>query len=85
MQLPAEQRPKRSVLFLSVTAEEKGLLGSRYYAQNPLYPLNEYARQHQHGRRQPVRSHERHRSPSGSEHQLSMTSAPKWREAKVAK
>ena len=37
--LPAAQRPKRTVLFLSVTAEEKGLLGSRYYAQNPLYPL----------------------------------------------
>ncbi len=35
--LPA--RPKRSVLFLSVTAEEKGLLGARYYAENPLYPL----------------------------------------------
>jgi Zn-dependent M28 family amino/carboxypeptidase len=31
--------PKRSVLFLSVTAEEKGLLGSQYYAENPLYPL----------------------------------------------
>ncbi len=38
--LPAPQRPKRSILFLSVTAEEKGLLGSRYYAQNPLYPLD---------------------------------------------
>jgi Zn-dependent M28 family amino/carboxypeptidase len=37
--LPADRRPKRSILFLSVTAEEKGLLGSRYYAQNPLYPL----------------------------------------------
>lgn len=37
--LPADQRPKRSIVFLSVTAEEKGLLGSRYYAQNPLYPL----------------------------------------------
>ena len=37
--LPATERPKRSVLFLSVTAEEKGLLGSRFYAQNPLYPL----------------------------------------------
>jgi len=37
--LPADQRPKRSLLFLAVTAEEKGLLGSRYYAQNPLYPL----------------------------------------------
>jgi Zn-dependent M28 family amino/carboxypeptidase len=38
--LPPTQQPKRSVLFLSVTAEEKGLLGSRYYALNPLYPLN---------------------------------------------
>lgn len=37
--LPAAQRPARSILFLSVTAEEKGLLGSRYYANNPLYPL----------------------------------------------
>jgi Zn-dependent M28 family amino/carboxypeptidase len=31
--------PKRSILFLSVTAEEKGLLGARYYAEKPLYPL----------------------------------------------
>lgn len=31
--------PRRSVLFLAVTAEEKGLLGSRYYAAHPLYPL----------------------------------------------
>jgi Zn-dependent M28 family amino/carboxypeptidase len=31
--------PKRSVLFLFVTAEEKGLLGAKYYAANPLYPL----------------------------------------------
>jgi len=35
-----EQKPKRSILFLAVTAEEKGLLGSKYYATNPLYPLN---------------------------------------------
>ena len=33
------QPPKRSVLFLSVTAEEKGLLGAKHYAENPLYPL----------------------------------------------
>ncbi len=32
-------RPQRSVVFLAVTAEEKGLLGSEYYAANPLYPL----------------------------------------------
>ncbi len=31
--------PKRSILFLSVTAEEQGLLGAEYYAANPLYPL----------------------------------------------
>jgi Zn-dependent M28 family amino/carboxypeptidase len=31
--------PRRSLLFLSVTAEEQGLLGSRYYAEHPLYPL----------------------------------------------
>lgn len=34
-----QPRPRRSVLFLSVTAEEKGLLGSEYYAEHPLYPL----------------------------------------------
>ena len=33
-------RPDRSVVFLAVTAEEKGLLGSEYYAANPLYPLS---------------------------------------------
>ncbi|MDQ0466380.1 Zn-dependent M28 family amino/carboxypeptidase [Caulobacter ginsengisoli] len=32
-------KPERSILFLAVTAEEKGLLGSEYYAANPLYPL----------------------------------------------
>jgi Zn-dependent M28 family amino/carboxypeptidase len=31
--------PSRSILFLAVTAEEKGLLGSKYYAENPIYPL----------------------------------------------
>ncbi|HEX8938323.1 MAG TPA: M28 family metallopeptidase [Sphingomicrobium sp.] len=34
-----DPRPERSVLFLAVTAEEKGLLGSEYYATHPLYPL----------------------------------------------
>jgi Zn-dependent M28 family amino/carboxypeptidase len=33
-----ESKPRRSLLFLAVTAEEQGLLGSRYYAENPLYP-----------------------------------------------
>jgi Zn-dependent M28 family amino/carboxypeptidase len=33
-------RPKRSILFLSVTAEEKGLLGAKFYATHPLYPLD---------------------------------------------
>lgn len=31
--------PKRSILFLAVTAEEQGLLGAQYYAVTPLYPL----------------------------------------------
>jgi Zn-dependent M28 family amino/carboxypeptidase len=31
--------PDRSVIFLAVTAEESGLLGSKYYAENPVYPL----------------------------------------------
>jgi Zn-dependent M28 family amino/carboxypeptidase len=31
--------PKRTIVFNFVTAEEQGLLGSQYYAQNPLYPL----------------------------------------------
>ena len=35
--LPAP--PRRSILFLAVTAEEQGLLGSEYYAAQPLYPL----------------------------------------------
>ena len=33
-----EPRTQRSVVFLAVTAEEKNLLGSEYYAQNPLFP-----------------------------------------------
>lgn len=32
--------PDRSVVFLAVTAEESGLLGSAYYGQNPVYPLS---------------------------------------------
>lgn len=35
------QGPKRSLIFLHVTGEEKGLLGSSYYANNPLYPLTQ--------------------------------------------
>jgi Zn-dependent M28 family amino/carboxypeptidase len=35
----SQPAPARSVVFLAVTAEEKGLLGSEYYAHNPLYPL----------------------------------------------
>ena len=31
-------RPSRSMIFLAVTAEEQGLLGSKHYAQNPIYP-----------------------------------------------
>ena len=34
-------RPKRSIVILHVSAEEKGLLGSKYYSENPLYPLDD--------------------------------------------
>jgi len=33
--------PKRSILFIATTAEEKGLLGAKYYAAHPLYPLKQ--------------------------------------------
>jgi hypothetical protein len=36
-----QQRPKRSVLIVALTGEEVGLLGSRFYAENPLVPLNQ--------------------------------------------
>jgi len=35
------ERPARTILFLAVTAEEKGLAGAKYYAENPLYPLEQ--------------------------------------------
>ena len=37
--MQSQPRPKRSILFLFVTAEEQGLLGSEHYATHPLYPL----------------------------------------------
>ena len=33
-------KPERTVVFLSVTAEEQGLLGSAWYGQHPIYPLS---------------------------------------------
>lgn len=36
-----ENQPERSVVFLFVTAEEQGLLGSAYYAQDPIFPPNQ--------------------------------------------
>ena len=34
-------RPRRSVLFMTVSGEEKGLLGSAYYSNHPVFPLSE--------------------------------------------
>src|SRR5262249_52249987 len=31
--------PRRTILFLAVTAEEQGLLGAKFYVEHPLYPL----------------------------------------------
>jgi len=33
-------KPRRSIIFMAVTAEEKGLLGAKYYNEHPLYPLD---------------------------------------------
>lgn len=41
--LPKSEQPKRSQVFLFTTAEEQGLLGSEYYAKNPVFPLNKTA------------------------------------------
>ncbi|MEZ5347284.1 MAG: M28 family peptidase [Pyrinomonadaceae bacterium] len=41
--LPKNDQPKRSQIFLFVTAEEQGLLGAEYYAQNPVYSLQKTA------------------------------------------
>lgn len=38
--LSGVQKPRRSIMFMAVTAEEQGLLGSEYYGKNPLVPLN---------------------------------------------
>ncbi len=38
-----KQRPRRSVIFLAITAEETGLLGSQYYAENPVIPVQKTA------------------------------------------
>ncbi|NOZ65535.1 MAG: M28 family peptidase [Alphaproteobacteria bacterium] len=38
--LSGAQKPGRSIMFMAVTAEEQGLLGSEYYGKHPLVPLN---------------------------------------------
>lgn len=35
-----KEKPERTIIFLSVTGEEQGLLGSEYYAEHPVYPLS---------------------------------------------
>ena len=35
-----KQRPRRSIVFMTFFGEERGLLGSRYYGQHPLFPLD---------------------------------------------
>lgn len=36
----AKIKPERTVVFMAVTAEEQGLLGSAYYSNNPIFPIN---------------------------------------------
>jgi Zn-dependent M28 family amino/carboxypeptidase len=42
-QLPAAEKPRRSILFLITTGEEQGLLGSEWYSLHPLVPLKRTA------------------------------------------
>jgi Zn-dependent M28 family amino/carboxypeptidase len=37
----AQSKPRRTMIFLAVTAEEKGLLGAKHYAREPVYPLKQ--------------------------------------------
>jgi Zn-dependent M28 family amino/carboxypeptidase len=41
--MPKVERPKRSVIILSTTGEEQGLLGAEYYSTHPLFPLSKTA------------------------------------------
>jgi Zn-dependent M28 family amino/carboxypeptidase len=41
--LPKKEQPKRSQVFLFTTAEEQGLLGAEWYANNPVFPLEKTA------------------------------------------
>ena len=43
VRMPKKERPKRSIFILFPAAEEQGLLGAEYFAQNPLIPLNKIA------------------------------------------
>jgi Zn-dependent M28 family amino/carboxypeptidase len=36
-------KPERTIIFMSVTGEEQGLLGSAYYAEHPIYPVDKTA------------------------------------------
>ena len=56
----AKPQPKRSILFVMVTAEEQGLLGSQVLLRHPHLPAGEDPGQHQHRRCEPVGAHERH-------------------------
>lgn len=41
--LPAAEKPRRSILFLITTGEEQGLLGSEWYSQHPVVPISKTA------------------------------------------
>ena len=53
-------RPKRSVVFAAVAAEEQGLLGAQYFAAHPTIAARPHGGQHQHRRHQHLRPHEGH-------------------------
>ena len=66
------QKPRRSALFISVAAEEAGLLGSEYYGQHPVIPAGKTALAHQLRCVSAVRPHARRGRPRrGAHHRLS--------------
>ena len=67
------RRRSRSILFLAVTAEEQGLLGSQYYSVTPIYPLAKTLAEHQHGQLERARPDQGPHARSASARRISTT------------
>ena len=74
-------RPKRSVMFVAVTLEESGLLGSQYFAENPPVPVAQHVRRAQHGQPGADRSGSRRRGDRSRRIRARRVPAARRREA----